>query len=62
MTTTRTELDTTANRNPITNRRSRNTNRAGITMVRAAAGRHTRTARAGISGAGSATAVVRHGA
>ncbi|MDQ5974826.1 MAG: hypothetical protein QG661_2035 [Actinomycetota bacterium] len=62
MTTTRTRRDTTASPNPIRSRTSRNTNRAGITMVGAAAGRHPRAVRAHISGASSATAAVRHGA
>ncbi|MDO8308961.1 MAG: hypothetical protein Q7V58_11460 [Actinomycetota bacterium] len=62
MTTTPPQRDTTSTHGQATNRKSRNTNGAGITMVRAAAGPHRLAARTRISGAGSAAAVVCCGA
>ena len=62
MTTTRAQRDTTSTHCQATNRKSRNTNGAGITMVGAAAGRHQGPARAPISGAGSSPGVAPHGA
>ena len=62
MTSTRPQCDTAVTHCQATDRRSRITNGAGITMVGAAAGRHPRAARAGISGTTSATAAVRYGA
>jgi hypothetical protein len=62
MTIRRTDRDAATDLAQATTRAERITNRAGITMVRAAAGRHARTARAGIPGAGSASGPVRRGA
>ena len=62
MTPTRPQRGMTATHSQAEPRKSRNTNGAGITMVRAAAGRRPQAARARKSGATSATAAVRHGA
>ena len=62
MTSTRAQRDTTSTHCQATNRKSRITNRAGITMVGAAAGRHPRTARTRISAASPATLGVCRGA
>lgn len=62
MTSTRPQRDATMNRRQATSRTSRITNGAGITMVRAVAGRRCRAARAAIFSARSALMVVCCGA
>lgn len=62
MTTTRPQRDATANRSQAMSRTSRITNRAGITMVGAAAGRRCRAAQETIFGARFSPMVVCCGA